>query len=247
MPLSPYPCGICKAGRYLVPSAAPGPPKLRYTPCARLLPRWGPLASNPLRPYPHAWVFSGRRAAGVGASHPPPAGCRFSRPPYLSAKADSAAPCAIDKRVHGTSNLPVAGASIMPTIRSGNRNAPTTVNAEGAAQILMVCHRGRYPPLARLVNCRCSVTAKASIHARAGHLLSVPTTSATVNVTLLPTSGTSRRFGRAWATVVHDMARDPKFAAEWLVIGYPSSEASLASREDDGYRTARVGRCGAWP
>jgi len=35
MPLSPYPCDICKAGRYLVPSAAPGTSKAQvYTLCS---------------------------------------------------------------------------------------------------------------------------------------------------------------------------------------------------------------------
>jgi choline dehydrogenase len=40
--------------------------------------------------------------------------------------------------VHGTTNLRVADASVMPTITSGNTNAPTIVIAERAAQMMIL-------------------------------------------------------------------------------------------------------------
>jgi choline dehydrogenase len=45
--------------------------------------------------------------------------------------------------VHGTANLRVADASIMPTITSRNTNAPTIAIAERVAEMMMVRHRGR--------------------------------------------------------------------------------------------------------
>jgi choline dehydrogenase len=40
-------------------------------------------------------------------------------------------------RVHGTTNLRVADASVMPTITTGNTNAPTIAIAERAAQMII--------------------------------------------------------------------------------------------------------------
>ena len=39
-------------------------------------------------------------------------------------------------RVYGTTNLRIADASIMPTITSGNTNAPTIAIAERAAEMI---------------------------------------------------------------------------------------------------------------
>jgi choline dehydrogenase-like flavoprotein len=39
-------------------------------------------------------------------------------------------------RVHGATNLRVADASVMPTIPTGNTNAPTIVIAERAAEMI---------------------------------------------------------------------------------------------------------------
>ncbi|MDF2781988.1 MAG: choline dehydrogenase, partial [Geminicoccaceae bacterium] len=75
------------------------------------------------------------RARAESAYHPS-CSCRMGPESDATAVVDGAC------RVHGTEGLRVVDASIMPSIPSGNLNAPTIMLAEKAADLI----RGREPP-----------------------------------------------------------------------------------------------------
>ncbi len=83
------------------------------------------------------------RAAGdIGTTIFHPVGtCAMGRPDDLRAVTDS------ELRVRGIAGLRVIDASVMPTITSGNTNAPTLMIAERGAQLVLAArgHPGRHP------------------------------------------------------------------------------------------------------
>jgi choline dehydrogenase len=82
----------------------------------------------------HAAVLAGIRRAAISGYHPVGT-CRMGPPGDTGAVVD------VGLRVRGVENLRIADASVMPTIVAGNTNAPVTMIAEKAADLIL----GREP------------------------------------------------------------------------------------------------------